>query len=230
MIQNLCELVQSGRYLELSARGMAQALASDSLKGFSEMELYGIARTWLNHDAPCRRASIYTLMRHIRFPLMTPGQLIQISQCEDEGDEEGGGAGLAAGKETLMRSDAACVSLLLEASNYQMMPFLQPTLQTERTRIRSDATHLLALGGVAPPARSLHDFLATSEMAQNMEMDPGRPRTASSERLDHLSPLPSDGPLDDPMEVFGWARPPRRPPWGHPGRSSGGTSPPGSSP
>jgi kelch-like protein 9/13 len=148
VIQNLCELVQSGRYLELSARGMAQALASDSLKGFSEMELYGIARTWLNHDAPCRRASIYTLMRHIRFPLMTPGQLIQISQCEDEGDEEGGGAGLAAGKETLMRSDAACVSLLLEASNYQMMPFLQPTLQTERTRIRSDATHLLALGGV----------------------------------------------------------------------------------
>ena len=147
MIQNLCELVQSGRYLELSTSSMAQALASDSLKGFSEMELYCIARTWLTHDAPRRRASIYTLMRHIRFPLMTPGQLIQISQCEDEGEEEGGGPG-PADKETLMHSDAACVSLLLEASNYQMMPYLQPALQTERTRIRSDATHLLALGGV----------------------------------------------------------------------------------
>ncbi|XP_030208208.1 protein FAM83F isoform X1 [Gadus morhua] len=70
--------------------------------------------------------------------------------------------------------------------------------------------YLLALGGVAPPARSLHDFLATSEMAQNMEMDPGRPRTTSSERLDHLSPLPSDGPLDDPMEVFGGDKPTRK--------------------
>ena len=64
--------------------------------------------------------------------------------------------------------------------------------------------YLLALGGAAPaPARSLHDFLATSEMAQNMETDPGRPRTTSSERLDHLPPLPSEGPLEDPTEVFG---------------------------
>ena len=144
MTQNLCELVQSGRYMELTASSLGQALASDSLKGFSEMELYDIARAWINHDSPRRRASIYALMRHIRFPLMTPSQLIQISQSEgDEGDGEGGGA-----EETMMRSDAACVSLLLEASNYQMMPFLQPALQSERTRIRSDATHLLALGGV----------------------------------------------------------------------------------
>lgn len=48
----------------------------------------------------------------------------------------------------MMRSETACVSLLLEASNYQMMPFMQPALQTERTQIRSDDTHILALGGV----------------------------------------------------------------------------------
>ncbi|KAJ3591830.1 hypothetical protein NHX12_006962 [Muraenolepis orangiensis] len=142
VIQNLCELVESGRYLELSASSLGQALASDSLKGFSEMELYDIARGWLSHDKPHRRTSIYALMRHIRFPLMSPGQLIQISQGEGE-DEEGGDGG-----EAVMRSDTACVSLLLEASNYQMMPFMQPALQSERTRIRSDATHLLALGGV----------------------------------------------------------------------------------
>lgn len=76
-------------------------------------------------------------MRHIRFPLMSPGELIQISQDEEE--EEG---------DSMMRSDTACVNLLLEASNYQMMPYMQPALQTERTQIRSDATHILALGGV----------------------------------------------------------------------------------
>jgi len=87
--ENLCELVQSGRYLELSASTLAQALASDSLKGFSEMELYGIARAWIRHDAPARRASLYALMRHIRFPLMTPGQLLRISQGGGgEGEEE----------------------------------------------------------------------------------------------------------------------------------------------
>lgn len=136
MSQNLSTLMQCGRHLELSATSMANALASNSLKGFSEMELYQIAKEWLVHDASKRNSSVYTLMRHIRFPLMSPTELIQISQ----GDEDGG--------DSIMRADTACVNLLLEASNYQMMPFMQPALQTERTQIRSDATHILALGGV----------------------------------------------------------------------------------
>lgn len=134
--QNLPALVKCGRYLQLSETTMANTLASNSLKGFSEMELYRIARGWLEYDAPTRRPSVHALMRHIRFPLMSPGELIQISQD----DEEGG--------QPMMRSETACVNLLLEASNYQMMPFMQPGLQTDRTQIRSDATHILALGGV----------------------------------------------------------------------------------
>ena len=129
-------MVQSDRYLQLSETSMANALASNSLEGFPELELYNIARGWLAHDHPKRRPSIYALMRHIRFPLMSPNELIQISQD----DEEGG--------DSMMRSETACVNLLLEASNYQMMPFMQPALQTERTQIRSNSTHILALGGV----------------------------------------------------------------------------------
>ncbi|XP_068602065.1 kelch-like protein 9 [Brachionichthys hirsutus] len=134
--QHLSALVACGRYLQLSEATMASALASNTLKGFSEMELYHVARGWLAHDHPSRRSSVHALMRHIRFPLMSPGELIQISQE----DEDGG--------DSVMRSATTCVSLLLEASNYQMMPFMQPALQTERTRIRSDSTHILALGGV----------------------------------------------------------------------------------
>lgn len=134
--QNLSALVECGRYLQLSETTMANTLASNTLKGFSEMELYHIARGWLEHDHPNRRSSVHALMRHIRFPLMSPSELIQISQDDEEvGD-------------SMMRSETACVNLLLEASNYQMMPFMQPGLQTKRTKIRSDATHILALGGV----------------------------------------------------------------------------------
>lgn len=136
MSQNLSALVQCGRYLQLSETTMANALASNSLEGFFELELYQIAKGWLDHDPPTRRPSLYALMRHIRFPLMSPNELIQISQDnEEEGD-------------SMMRSETACVNLLLEASNYQMMPYMQPALQTERTQIRSEATRILALGGV----------------------------------------------------------------------------------
>lgn len=136
MSQNLNALVESGRYLELSDISMANALSSNSLQGFSELELYHIAKGWLNHDPPKRHSSVHALMRHIRFPLMSPSELIQISQDDEEGSD------------SMMRSDTACVNLLLEASNYQMMPYMQPALQTERTQIRSDSTHILALGGV----------------------------------------------------------------------------------
>lgn len=134
--QNLSELVECGRYLELSETSMANALSSNSLKGFSELELYHIARGWLDHEPAKRRTSVFALMRHIRFPLMSPNELIQISQDDEEE------------RDSLMRSETACVNLLLEASNYQMMPYMQPALQTERTQIRSDATHILVLGGV----------------------------------------------------------------------------------
>lgn len=133
VVKNLAVLVDCSRYLQLSAATMASTLASNSLKGVSEMDLYQFARGWLDHDYPNRRSSVYALIRHIRFPLMTRSELFQISQ------EEGG---------CLMRSETSCANLLLEACNYQMMPFLQPSLQTERTHIRSDATHIVALGGV----------------------------------------------------------------------------------
>ncbi|KAM9850600.1 kelch-like protein 9 [Aulostomus maculatus] len=134
--QNLSALVQSGHYLNLSETSMAKALASNSLKGFSEIELFYIAKGWLQHEQPKRHSSVYVLMCNIRFPLMSPCELIQISQ-----DDEDKGS-------SLMRSVTACVNLLLEASNYQMMPFMQPVLQTEQTQIRSNTTHILALGGV----------------------------------------------------------------------------------
>ncbi|KAG5851576.1 hypothetical protein ANANG_G00053130 [Anguilla anguilla] len=55
-----------------------------------------------------------------------------------------------------LRGDPACAQLLLEASSYQTLPFLQPALQSERTRLRSDSSHLLLLGGVT------HRHLAVS--------------------------------------------------------------------
>lgn len=136
MVKNLAMLVDCGLCLQLSVATMTSTLASNSLKGFSEVDLYQIAREWLHHDYPNRCSSVYALIRHIRFPLMSRSELFQISQDDQE---EGG---------SLMRSETACANLLLEACNYQMMPFMQPVLQTERTQIRSDATHIVTLGGV----------------------------------------------------------------------------------
>ncbi|KAG7251664.1 hypothetical protein CRUP_005834 [Coryphaenoides rupestris] len=73
--------------------------------------------------------------------------------------------------------------------------------------------YLLAMGGVVQPARSLHDFLATSEAAHNLELElepGGRPRVTSSERLDRPSPMPSEEPPEDTAEMLAEAAPRRR--------------------
>ncbi|XP_061423336.1 kelch-like protein 9 isoform X1 [Lethenteron reissneri] len=158
LLRSFTSLLATGEFLRLPFERLAWALGSDSLRGCSELQLFQAACRWLRHPvdaqgdslSPARDAAATAampgaaerasgsrlefasrLMSRIRFPLMSPQELLAHVQTVD-----------------FMRSDAACLNLLLEASNYQMLPAMQPVLQSERTRVRSDATHLLALGGV----------------------------------------------------------------------------------
>ncbi|XP_076812284.1 kelch-like protein 13 isoform X2 [Clavelina lepadiformis] len=106
-------------------------LSSNTLKGCSELQLFNAAKRWLESDLSNRMQYASALMENIRFPLVNPTDLITHVQTVD-----------------FMRNDNACMTLLLEASNYQMVPYMQPVLQTPRTQIRSDASRLVTLGGV----------------------------------------------------------------------------------
>ncbi|KAJ8247187.1 hypothetical protein GJAV_G00259750 [Gymnothorax javanicus] len=132
---NFSPLVQSGRYLQLSLSCLSHALSSDSLRGFTEAELYRLACDWLDQDQSARGEHVYAVMSHVRFALMPPDELLRISQTDNR-----------------LRGNPACAQLLLEASTYQTLPFLRPilALRSERMRLRSGHTHLLLLGGLTP--------------------------------------------------------------------------------
>lgn len=130
VLKNFAALLSSGEFLKLPFERLSFALSSNSLKHCSELELFKATCRWLRLEEP-RMDCAPKLMKSIRFPLMTPQELINYVQTVD-----------------FMRTDNTCVNLLLEASNYQMMPFMQPVMQSDRTAIRSDTTHLVTLGGV----------------------------------------------------------------------------------
>ncbi|XP_041066522.1 kelch-like protein 9 isoform X1 [Carcharodon carcharias] len=130
ILKNLLTLLNNGEFIKLSYDQLAFALGNDSLKNCSELQLFKAACQWLQHEE-CRMQFAAKLMKHIRFPLMSPQELLEHVQ-----------------KVEFMRTDTTCVNLLLEASNYQMLPYMQPIMQSERTRIRSNSTHLVTLGGV----------------------------------------------------------------------------------
>ncbi|KAK1788482.1 hypothetical protein P4O66_016000 [Electrophorus voltai] len=130
ILKNFPSLLGTGEFVKLPFERLAFVLASNSLKHCGELELFKAACRWLRHEDG-RMEGAAKLMRNIRFPLMSPADLINHVQTVD-----------------FMRTDNACVNLLLEASNYQMMPYMQPVMQSERTAIRSDNAHLVTLGGV----------------------------------------------------------------------------------
>lgn len=130
ILKNFPSLLGTGEFVKLPFERLAFVLSSNSLKHCTELDLFKAACRWLRYEEG-RMDYASKLMKNIRFPLMNPQELINHVQTVD-----------------FMRTDNTCVNLLLEASNYQMMPYMQPVMQSERTAIRSDSAHLVTLGGV----------------------------------------------------------------------------------
>lgn len=130
ILKNFPSLLGTGEFVKLPFERLAFVLSSNSLKHCTELDLFKAACRWLRYE-DSRMDCASKLMKNIRFPLMNPQELINHVQTVD-----------------FMRTDNTCVNLLLEASNYQMMPYMQPVMQSERTAIRSDSAHLITLGGV----------------------------------------------------------------------------------
>lgn len=130
ILKNFPSLLGTGEFVKLPFERLAFVLSSNSLKHCTELDLFKAACRWLRFE-DSRMDYAAKLMKNIRFPLMNPQDLINHVQTVD-----------------FMRTDNTCVNLLLEASNYQMMPYMQPVMQSERTAIRSDSAHLVTLGGV----------------------------------------------------------------------------------
>ncbi|KAM9243330.1 kelch-like protein 26 isoform 3-T3 [Dugong dugon] len=119
----------------VSARGLrhivdfAYSAESNRLQSCAEIDLFHAAVRWLQYD-PARRPRASQVLGHVRFPLMQPSELVDSVQTLD-----------------LMVEDALCRRYLLEAFNYQVLPFRQHEMQSPRTAVRSDVPSLLTFGG-----------------------------------------------------------------------------------
>jgi len=112
--QHLNELVKTEEIQKLSIENMSFLLDSNGLKNVSELELFEATRQWLMFDHG-RYQYIRPLMEKIRFPQIPPRDLLRYVNFVD-----------------FMRIE--CNYLLLEASNYHMLPHSQPILQSVRTQ------------------------------------------------------------------------------------------------
>uniref|UniRef100_A0AAV2KWJ9 BTB domain-containing protein n=1 Tax=Knipowitschia caucasica TaxID=637954 RepID=A0AAV2KWJ9_KNICA len=116
-------------FLQLPLERLLFFLQSNKLKACSELDLFHAAIRWLQFEED-RRAQASAVLSHVRFPLMRSSELVDSVQKVD-----------------VMVEDVECRQFLLEAFNYQILPFRQHEMQCARTLIRSDVLSLITFGG-----------------------------------------------------------------------------------
>ncbi|KAM9243329.1 kelch-like protein 26 isoform 2-T2 [Dugong dugon] len=127
--RHFLQISQEEDFLHLPLERLVFFLQSNRLQSCAEIDLFHAAVRWLQYD-PARRPRASQVLGHVRFPLMQPSELVDSVQTLD-----------------LMVEDALCRRYLLEAFNYQVLPFRQHEMQSPRTAVRSDVPSLLTFGG-----------------------------------------------------------------------------------
>ncbi|MBN3302950.1 KLH26 protein, partial [Amia calva] len=127
--RHFLQIAEEEDFLHIPLERLVFFLQSNKLKNCSEIDLFHAAIRWLQHDE-ARRAGASQVLCHIRFPLMKSSELVDSVQTVD-----------------VMVEDVLCRQYLLEAFNYQILPFRQHEMQSPRTMIRSDVVSLITIGG-----------------------------------------------------------------------------------
>ncbi|XP_040261814.1 kelch-like protein 9 [Bufo bufo] len=108
---------------------LCEVLEREDVPGCSELDLFRVALSWLQHDTARLREAADVLKR-IRFSLIP---LEDLQRCV---------------KETpVMKTDSSCFRYLQEALKYHSQVYAQPTLHCDGATIRSSSDKLLVLGG-----------------------------------------------------------------------------------
>ncbi|XP_062412382.1 kelch-like protein 26 isoform X3 [Sardina pilchardus] len=127
--RHFLQIAQEDDFLHIPMERLVFFLRSNKLKNCKEVELFQAAVRWLQHEES-RRARANEVLCHVRFPLMRSSELVDSVQTVD-----------------VMVEDVLCRQFLLEAFNYQILPFRQHEMQSARTLIRSDVVSLITFGG-----------------------------------------------------------------------------------
>ncbi|XP_040039544.2 kelch-like protein 26 isoform X2 [Gasterosteus aculeatus] len=127
--RHFLQIAEEEDFLHIPAERLVFFLQSNELRNCSEIDLFHAAIRWLRYDES-RRAQASGVLCHVRFPLMRSSELVDSVQTVD-----------------IMVEDVLCRQYLLEAFNYQILPFRQHEMRSSRTAIRSDVLSAIAFGG-----------------------------------------------------------------------------------
>ena len=84
IVANFSDLVKNGHHCRLTAAQLSSYLKSDELKCGTEFGLFNCIRQWLDYDREARLKQSAEMMQFVRFPLMLPSDITEISKSSPE--------------------------------------------------------------------------------------------------------------------------------------------------
>lgn len=137
--QHFSDVIDGEEFANLTSQDVVRLISSDKLTVASEEKVYEAVMHWVNVDSESRKHDLPQLMEHVRLPLLSQDYLVQNVE-----------------ENVLMRSNALCKDLLIEALKYHLLRAEQKSIyQSPRTKIRIPVglpKVLLVVGGQSPKA------------------------------------------------------------------------------
>ncbi|XP_047146015.1 kelch-like protein diablo isoform X2 [Hydra vulgaris] len=131
---NFITIANSNEFLHLEVDRLIEIVSSDDTKVEQEEQVFEAIMNWVKFDIINRRRYFKDLVTHVRFPLISPYYLMDHVESED-----------------LVCQTPECISLLLEAKNYHMLPDRRWQLKSKRTTPRISmgiVNGIIAVGGI----------------------------------------------------------------------------------
>ena len=133
VLENFISISGKEEFLSLSYDRVKFFIGSGDLKTDDESNVYNALMSWIKHDVIRRKQYLFELLSLVRLPLLPTYFLISTVEPNE-----------------LIKDDASCKDLIIEAMKYQLMPEMRPKLQGKRTKRRGGLKRigtLFALGG-----------------------------------------------------------------------------------
>ena len=168
--ENLVQISQEGTLGLLTYDQIQSCLRCASLN-LREIDIFQVAWDWLRLDASQDLHAV-PLMANIRFPLISPADLVTRVQAIDS-----------------MMRHAELRDMVLWALNYHVVPYSQPLKQTASTQMRSHALRLVSVGGrEIHPHPGLHDevFVFDEDITSNSLQSGRKEVTTLPNALSHM--------------------------------------------
>lgn len=149
--KNLMQIAREGTLHLLTYEQMLNCLNSENLS-LREIDNFTITWDWLRQDS-AHESHAVSLMKLIRFPLISPSDLVQHVQSVD-----------------MMMTNSELRQMVLDALNYHVVPHSQPLITSLNVQLRSFVERLVSVGGrEIHPNPCVHDeiFIFDSKITAN---------------------------------------------------------------